>query len=37
MADELTIPGVGQALGRPAADFAAYVGRTAATGVWRAG
>jgi uncharacterized protein YbjT (DUF2867 family) len=28
--------GVEQALGRPARDFADYISRTAATGVWRA-
>jgi uncharacterized protein YbjT (DUF2867 family) len=30
------MPGVEQALGRPARDFADYVRQTAATGVWRA-
>jgi hypothetical protein len=28
--------GVEKALGRPARDFADYISRTAATGVWRA-
>lgn len=30
------MPGVEQALGRPARDFSDYVRRTAATGIWRA-